>query len=80
MSVVTGEEVRSILGPTEDAVIVRILALRPSRAEVVDAHAWLSNNEAPMNAGHPMGSGTVAKIIDILETAEEDSPSVTPNV
>ncbi len=29
MSVVTGEEVRTILGPTEDAVVARILASAP---------------------------------------------------
>jgi hypothetical protein len=72
MSVVTGEQVRSILGPTEDAVVVRILALRPTYAEVAAAYAWLNNNEAPMNVGQPLASGKIAEIIDILETAAED--------
>ncbi len=75
MSVITGKEVRSILGPIEDSVVARIVELHPTRAEVAAAYSWLSTNDAPMNAGERLGSGKVAEIIDILETTDDNAPS-----
>lgn len=77
MSVITSEDVRLIFGPVEDVVVARILGLNPTREEVAAAYSWLSNNEAPMNAGQRLGSGKVAEIIDILETADDNLPSGT---
>ena len=51
MSVITSEDVRLIFGPVEDVVVARILGINPTREEVAAAYSWLSNNEAPMNAG-----------------------------
>ncbi|WP_424139576.1 hypothetical protein [Roseomonas chloroacetimidivorans] len=78
MSVLTGEDVRSILGPVDNHLVARILATGATREELAEAYTWLSNNEAPMNSGQPLASGRVAELIDLLEESEEDSPPSTP--
>jgi hypothetical protein len=78
MSVLAGEDVRSILGPVDDDLVARILATGATREELAEAYAWLSNDEAPMNSGQPLASGRVAELIGLLEESEEDSPPSAP--
>src|SRR4051794_26016442 len=63
---------------TDGSLVAELLATDASREELVEAYAWITNNEAPMNAGRPLASGRVAQLIDILEAAVEDEPTVSP--
>lgn len=66
----TGDDVRAVLGPVEDRLVVEILETGATRDELTLACAWASNDEAPMNEGRPLGSGRVARLIEIIDAAE----------
>lgn len=78
MTKLTRMEVVAALGSVDDATIAEILATGATSEEFAQAEAWLVNDEAPINAGDPLASGRVARLIDLLEAAEESlepSPS-----
>jgi hypothetical protein len=47
----TREEIRALLGSTDDATLTSILELGASRAELIEARAWIENDEAMLNEG-----------------------------
>lgn len=74
MASLTREEILEALGPVEDIVVSDILATGASGEEFLQARSWLSNDEAPINAGEPLASGRVARLMEILETLEASDP------
>jgi hypothetical protein len=78
MLTLTADDVRAVLGPVDDSLVAEVLAIGASREELVEAYAWITNDEAPMNVGRPLASGRVAQLIDVLEAAVEDEPTVSP--
>jgi hypothetical protein len=69
----TRNDIVAALGPIDDIVVSEILATGASLEEFAQARAWLANDEAPINAGDPLASGRVARLMEILESLE-DSP------
>jgi hypothetical protein len=78
MLTLTADDVRAVLGPVDDSLVAEVLATGASREELVEAYAWITNDEAPVNVGRPLASGRVAQLIDVLEAAVEDEPTVSP--
>jgi hypothetical protein len=78
MLTLTADDVRAVLGPVDDSLVAEVLATGASREELVEAYAWITNDEAPVNVGWPLASGRVAQLIDVLEAAVEDEPTVSP--
>ena len=78
MLTLTADDVRAVLGPVDDSLVAEVLATGASREELVEAYTWITNDEAPMNVGRPLASGRVAQLIDVLEAAVEDEPTVSP--
>lgn len=74
MASLTREEILEALGPVEDIVVSDILATGASGEEFLQARSWLANDEAPINAGEPLASGRVARLMEILETLEASDP------
>ena len=72
MATLTREDVVAVLGPVEDSLVAEILGTGASPEELAEAYAWFTNDEALMNAGRPLASSRVGRLIDILEAAEED--------
>ncbi len=75
MTALTHDDVVAVLGPVEDTVIAEVLAMGASREELAEAHAWVVSDEALMNAGRPLPSGRVGRLIEILQTVEDESPA-----
>ena len=71
MPILTREAVRAVLGPVDDTLVIEILKTGASLEELVEAHAWMTNDETAMNIGKPLASGRVDQLIGLLE-AEED--------
>ena len=67
----TREEVATALGSVDDDLIAEILATGASPEEFAEARAWLANDEALMNAGAPLAKGRVARLIEMLEAADD---------
>jgi hypothetical protein len=72
MATLTREDVVAVLGPVDDGLVAEILGTGASPEELAKAYAWFTNDEALMNAGRPLASSRVGRLIDILEAAEED--------
>ena len=69
------EEVRALIGRSDDRVVTEILNMGASRAELAEARAWIENDEAMLNAGRPIPSGRVARLVEMLQ-ADDDVPEV----
>ncbi len=78
MPALTRNDIVAVLRPAEDTVVARILGLGASKEEFAEAHAWLQNDEALMNAGRPLPSGRVGRIIEILQEVEANAPGIEP--
>jgi hypothetical protein len=73
----TRQDVQTLIGSTSDVMLAEILDIGATRAELVEAWAWLENDEAMLNDGRPIPSGRVAALVDILRARdEEELPSV----
>ena len=62
----TASEIRATLGPAEDDLIIEVLAIGPTGAEVLDAYAWLrADDRLPGHEPH----GRTARVFEILQAA-----------
>ncbi|MCT7376001.1 hypothetical protein [Chelativorans salis] len=62
----TREEVESILGPVDNALLAELATTGASDRELAEAHAWVMNDEALVNDFRPMPTGKVAELVEIL--------------
>jgi hypothetical protein len=72
----TRDEVMALTGRSDDRVVTDILTMGASQAELAEARAWLENDEAMLNAGRPIPTGRVARLVEMLQTDDEDMPIV----
>jgi hypothetical protein len=72
----TRDEVRALIGRSDDRVVTEILNMGASRADLAEAGAWLENDEAMLNEGRPIPSGRVARLVEMLQADDEDLPAV----
>jgi hypothetical protein len=70
------DEVRALIGRSDDRVVTEVLNLGASRAELAEARAWLENDEAMLNAGRPIPSGRVARLVEMLQADDENLPEI----
>jgi ribosome-binding protein aMBF1 (putative translation factor) len=70
------DEVRTLIGRSDDRVVTDILTMGVSRAELAEALAWLENDEAMLNADRLIPSGHVARLIERLQADDEELPRV----
>lgn len=69
----TRDEIVDIVGPLDDAVLMRILETRASPAEVLEAFAWSSADDAIGTELERRPRGAAAQVYEIL-TVEEEEP------
>jgi hypothetical protein len=60
-------EVRTIIGPVDDAVIARIIATGASAAEVLEAYTWQTADDQLGTELDRTCTGRVAQVFDILD-------------
>jgi hypothetical protein len=72
MSTVTRKDVTAMLGELDDDVVAEIIATGATPEALAEAHAWLANDEPLMNAGRPLPSGRVARLVDIVAAISEE--------
>ena len=69
----TATDVVSVLGPIDEALLADIVATDATALELAEAWAWANSYEALVAEGHPLPTGKVAELLDLL-TADEDEP------
>jgi hypothetical protein len=72
MSALTRKDVTAMLGELDDEAVAEIIATGATPEELAEAHAWLANDEPLMNAGRPLPSGRVARLVDIVAAITEE--------
>lgn len=65
-------EIRDIIGPFEEEVIVRILDLEPTVEDVVAAYAWLRSDENLTRKLEHTLQGKAVQVFDILDSEFPD--------
>jgi hypothetical protein len=72
MSTLRREDIISMLGSVDDAVVAEIIATGATSSELAEARAWIANDEALMNVGKPLAGGRVGRLIEIIAALEEE--------
>src|SRR5262249_40069378 len=72
MHTLTRKDVTAILGEPDDVVTAKITATGATLEDLAEAHAWLANDEPLMNAGRPLPSGRVARLVDTVAAITEE--------
>ena len=75
---ITRDDVIRVIGSVDDMLIAQIVGLGATPDELMEAYAWLSNDEAMMNSGRPLASSRVGQLIAILERFDEEAPIDPP--
>lgn len=68
----TRDEVVSVLGPVDEAMVAEIIATGASAEELREAWAWLNEDEALMGEGRPLPGTRIAALIDLLDPDEPE--------
>lgn len=68
----TRDEIVSVLGPADEALLAEIAASGATLEELREAWAWLNGDEALMGEGRPMPGTRVAALIELIEPDGED--------
>ena len=72
MNTLTRKDVITMVGEVDDVVVAKIIATGATADELAEAHAWLANDEPLMNAGRPLPSGRVGRLVDIVAAIKEE--------
>lgn len=72
MTSLTRKDVTAMLGPLDDVTVAKIIATGATAEELVQAHAWLTNDEALMNAGKPLPAGRAGQLVEIVSAIEDE--------
>lgn len=78
MTNLTRDGITSVLGQVDDHLAAEVVGTGATLEELVEAKAWISNDEAMINSGHHLATGRVGTLVRILMRADEDdAPAVT---
>jgi hypothetical protein len=83
MKRVTRDDVIKAVGGVDDMTITEIIGTGATAGELAEAQAWIVNDDPLLNAGKPLASGRVRRLIDILaelEPGEDDDKAPGPVV
>ena len=72
ISALTRKDVTAMLGELDDDVVAEIIATGATPEELAQADAWLAHDEPLMNAGRPLPSGRVARLVDLVAAITEE--------
>ena len=68
----THEDMASVLGPVDDTLKAELMATGATLAELEQAWAWISSDEALINEYKPLPTGRVAQLIEILAPPDDE--------
>jgi hypothetical protein len=76
MAALTRDDVVAVLGRVDDSTIGEIIATGATRQELTEATAWLANDEPLLNAGRPLATGRVGRLVELLASLQEEEESL----
>jgi len=72
MKPLTKETIQGVLGPVDDTLAAELVTTGASEEELIEAWAWVCNEEAFLNEGRPYPGPRAASLIEILTRWHED--------
>jgi hypothetical protein len=78
MSTLSRDQVIATLGPLDDIVVAEIIGTGITAAELAEARAWVTADEAMVNAGRKLPVGRVGRVIAMLERLEAEPITGSP--
>jgi len=72
MTALTQQDAIAALGSVDDVVVARIIGLGSTREELAEAQAWMSNNEAFMQAPRSLAQRRINRVIEIMAVLEDE--------
>ncbi|MDI5930122.1 hypothetical protein [Rhizobium leguminosarum] len=69
---ITSKDVIAILGPADETLVAEVIATGATQVELVEAFAWVNNDEAMLGEGRRLPTGRVAALVDLLSPDEEE--------
>ena len=78
MTTATRWDIIEAFGALDDVIIAQILGMGATPQEIVEAKAWLANDEALLNTGRPLAGGRVGRLVDLVAAKEEDEEAGEP--
>jgi hypothetical protein len=68
----TRDDIISVLGPVDEAVIADIVSIGATVEELREAFAWIGADEALVNEGRQLPTARVAALIELLEAPDDE--------
>jgi hypothetical protein len=72
MGALSRSDVLKMLGELDDVTVADVIATGATLKELAEAQAWLTNDEALINAGKPLPSGRVGQLVEIIAAKERE--------
>jgi hypothetical protein len=72
MRALSRRDVLEMLGEADDVTVAGVIATGATLQELVEAHAWLTNDEALISAGKHLPSGRVGQLVEIIAAKEQE--------
>jgi hypothetical protein len=70
MATLTKSAIRGVLGPVGDSLAAELVHTGATVAELREARAWVTSDEALVNELRPLPAGRVAALVEILGRLE----------
>jgi hypothetical protein len=72
MTNLTRKAITEELGELNDLTVAGIIAMDAAREELAEAHAWITNDEALINAGRALPTGRIARLVELVKERDEE--------
>ena len=74
MPTLTKNAVERVLGPVDDNLVAELALTGATEQELLEAHTWITNDEALVNEFRSLPSGRIGELVRILDALQGPDP------